>query len=65
MRVFGSVGSWYVVEYTVKGSFDMRSHKVHSVDDSNLEHKLKLSCAIKSGCAKESVEIYNVFRVVE
>lgn len=62
--VHGHIGSWYEFEYTVKGSFDMRTHRVQSLDEDGLERKLKLAAAIKSGCSPDHVELYNIFRVI-
>lgn len=64
MNVHGLKGDWYEYEYTVKGSFNMRTHKIRTTDTENLLRQLMAAAAIKSGCNYSDVEIYQVFRMI-
>ncbi len=67
MRIYGLKGDVYTIEYTVSGSFDMRSHRVHIASftsDVDLENKLTAAAALKSRCSTGDVKIYQVFREI-
>lgn len=67
MRIYGMAGDMYTVEYTVNGSFDMRSHRVHIesfTSDVDLENKLTAAAAVKSRCSTGDIKIYQVFREI-
>jgi len=67
MRVYGLKGEMFTVEFTVRGTFDMRSHTVQvkeSMNDTQLKNMLTAACASKARCSTGEVEIYQVFRTV-